>query len=388
MMLVKNGALALACAVVLGSVLASFADQRGRERRVVRSGRPLRTVAGWGARGDGAADDTRPIQQAINRGGTIVFPAGTYRITKPLVVDLRRSGPVSLVGEGTARIVMDGQGPVIRFIGTHEGTADPPSVSEVTWMDERMPVVRGLEITAAGPDADGIEAEGTLQLIVSQCLIRNVRHGIRLVKRNRNVIVENCHIYRNGGAGIFLDNVNLHQINIVGCHISYCDQGGIVSRAGEVRNIQVSGCDIESNMSPAYPGSANILLDSTGGSVAEVAITGCTIQHNSRSPRSANVRILGGGYDAGLERRTGHGRTAEGHVVLSGNVFSDVRVNVHVKDARGVVLTGNTFWMGYDHDLLIEGSSNVIVVGNNFDRNPRYNYGDSFERPGRHSDSR
>jgi polygalacturonase len=37
-----------------------------------------------------------------------------------------------------------------------------------------------------------------------------------------------------------------------------------------------------------------------------------------------------------------------------------------------VVLTGNTFWEGFEHDLLVEDSSNVIVGPNNFDRNPRY----------------
>ncbi|MGH7959651.1 MAG: hypothetical protein ACREH8_21935 [Opitutaceae bacterium] len=34
--------------------------------------------------------------------------------------------------------------------------------------------------------------------------------------------------------------------------------------------------------------------------------------------------------------------------------------------------TGNTFWMGFAHDLLVEDSSNVVVGPNNLDRNPRY----------------
>jgi len=43
------------------------------------------------------------------------------------------------------------------------------------------------------------------------------------------------------------------------------------------------------------------------------------------------------------------------------------------------VLTGNTFWMGFTHNLLIEDCSNIIVGANNFDRNPRYAYGISLE---------
>jgi nitrous oxidase accessory protein NosD len=77
-------------------------------------------------------------------------------------------------------------------------------------------------------------------------------------------------------------------------------------------------------------------------------------------------------------------KTLEGNATITGNVFSDVRVNVHLQHARGVVLTGNTFWEGYDHDLLVEESSNVVIGPNNFDRNPRYELWQK-ERRGRES---
>ena len=44
-----------------------------------------------------------------------------------------------------------------------------------------------------------------------------------------------------------------------------------------------------------------------------------------------------------------------------------------------MTLTGNTFWMGYTHNLLIEDCSNIVIGTNNFDRNPRYDYGDSLD---------
>ncbi|MEO6788743.1 MAG: NosD domain-containing protein, partial [Chthoniobacteraceae bacterium] len=46
--------------------------------------------------------------------------------------------------------------------------------------------------------------------------------------------------------------------------------------------------------------------------------------------------------------------------------------NVHIEHARGVAILGNTFWEGFDYDLLIENSSEIAVTGNVFDRNPRY----------------
>ncbi len=324
-----------------------------------------------GAVGDGKADDTVAIQKAADAGGSLRYSTGTYRLRQTVVIPLDTAGFTSLIGDGTARIDMAGAGPAFRFVGTHGGSADPKSLKPGITARQRMPMVDGLEIIGAHAEADGIEAKGTMQLTISRTRLNGLRHGIRLVERNRNLQVTECHLYHNTGIGIFYDAVNLHQSNITGCHISYCAGGGIVSRGGEVRNVHIAGCDIESNMTPGAPETANVLLDSRGGSIAEVAITGCTIQHNSVSPGSANVRIIGPGHDRGAGERMLKA-PQWGHVTITGNVFSDVRVNIHLQNARGVVIDGNTFWEGFDRDLLVEGCSNVVVGTNNFERNPGY----------------
>lgn len=342
-----------------------------------------RSVRAFGAVGDGKADDTTAIQKAVEAGaGAVRFDKGIYRLSRTIVIPLDKVGYTSLLGDGTARVVMEGAGPAFKFIGTHEGSADPEQFKPNVWERQRMPLVDALEIIGAHPEADGVEATGTMQWTITRTTIRGARHGIHLTVRNRNVLISDCHIYHNRGVGIYYDDVNLHQSNITGSHISYNAGGGVVSRGGNVRNIHIGNCDIESNMAPDTPPTANVLLDSTGGSVGEVAITGCTIQHNSRSPGSANIRILGQGHEPSLERRIGSATTQEGHVTITGNVLSDVQVNIHLRHARGVTVTGNTFWMGYEHDLLVEESSQVVVGPNNFDRNPRYNYGNSLQANG------
>jgi hypothetical protein len=40
-----------------------------------------------------------------------------------------------------------------------------------------------------------------------------------------------------------------------------------------------------------------------------------------------------------------------------------------------VTLPGNTFWMGYDYDLLVEDSTAIVLGANALDRNPAYAYG-------------
>jgi len=315
-------------------------------------------------------DDTAAIQSAADAGGSLHF-SGAYRLTKTIVIDLAKNGFTSLLGDGTARIVMAGSGPAFRFIGTHTGTAAPSSVKDQVIARERMPMVDGLEIIGEHPEADGLEPKGTFQITITRTRLSHLRHGIHLVGRNRNVIVSSCQIYDNRGAGIFFDEVNLHQTNITGCHISYCTGGGVVTRGGEVRNIQISGCDLESNMTPDRPSAANVEIDNRGGSTAEVSITGCTLQHNHLSPGSANIRVIGPGTDLHVGER--EAKAPEwGHITIAANVFSDVRTNIHLKHARGVAITGNTFWEGFDQDLLVESCRNVVVTGNNFERNPGY----------------
>lgn len=316
------------------------------------------SVREFGARGDGLTDDAPAVQRAVDaRPGVLYFPPGTYRLGKTITIDLDKTGPLAIVGSSGVRVIMAGAGPVFRFIGTHQGTASPTTVQPPVWQQQRMPTVEGLEILGDHPEASGIQADGTMQLGVHRVLIRQVRHGVHLLRRNRNVIISQCHIYDNRGVGVFLDDVDLHQINVVGSHISYNKGGGIVSRAGNVRNLQISGCDIETNV-------VNILLDATGSryGTAEVAITGCTIQHGG-GPDSANIRILGAGE-----------KYRWGHMCIASNVFSDVDINVHLNDVEDVTLTGNTFWMAYRYNLLAENCSRLVLSGNVFGRNPGYDY--------------
>ncbi len=330
-------------------------------------------VKDFGAIGDGKADDTAALQRAVESGkGDIFIPKGVYKVTKSVVIDLDRLGFTSITGAGNATILMSGTGPAFRFIGTHEGTAGPKTVKENVWQKQRMPAVRGIEIVGVHPAACGIEATNTMELTISGVLIRKTLHGIHLVKRNRNVIVSDCHIYENRGVGIYLDNVNLHQINVANSHISYNEQGGIVVRGGNVRNLQVGNCDIEGNMGKNTPPTANVFIDPNGGTIGEIAITGCTIQHAHEAPDSANIRILGPGDVRPYANR----ETRDGNITITGNVLSDVQVNVHIVKGRGITIVGNTFWKGYEANLMVEGCSQVVVGSNVFDRNPRYHYGD------------
>src|SRR5690606_21203736 len=147
--------------------------------------------------GDGSADDTAAIQAAIDRAdGLLELPGGTYRITRTLVIDLAKTGPMSVSGGlGAGRLIMAGAGPALRVTGTHRGTAGPDTFAAGVYARERMPQIDGLGITGAHPDAEGIEVSGTMQMVVRAVVIHEVRDAIRLTGTNRNVIIDAVHLY-------------------------------------------------------------------------------------------------------------------------------------------------------------------------------------------------
>ena len=362
----------MVCALVTGFCALAWGVGRGVGQGVEKPAETRRgvpTVYDYGAVGDGKADDTEAIRKMVEaKVGAIRFPRGRFRITEPIVIDLDRVGPASVVGDGPATIIMAGPGPALEFVGTHQGTAGPATVKDNVWNNQRTPLIDGIEIVGAHPEAIGLRLTRTMQAVISRVTIRRALHGIHLYERNRNIAISECHIYENRGVGIFLDHLNLHQIDIANCHVSYNGGGGIVARDSEVRNLQIGVCDIEGNMADDGPPTANILIDVTNGSVREGAIVGCTIQHNHTAPDSANIRFIGRSREEPIK---------VGHFTISHNALSDVAVNIHLTHARGVTITGNTLWKAFSHNLHAVDCSNLVIGPNLFDRNPDYRPADS-----------
>ena len=331
----------------------------------------MSNVRDFGAAGDGQRDDTDAIEHALREGdGLVDFPRGTYRITRPIVVRLKESGPISVRGSGgTAKLVMAGAGPALVFEATHSTTADPAGFRPEEWARERMPTVGDIEIQGAHPEADGIRITGVMQPTLTGILIRQVRTAVYIHQRARNVLISHCHIYNNTGVGIHLDRVDLHQTNITGSHISYCRLGGIRIEASEIRNLQITGNDIEynNNRSHKFPGAdgeptAEVFIDCRTGSVREGTISGNTLQA-SYSPGGANIRFIGAGPDK--THKTGLW-------TITGNLIGSQDNNIHLTSARGMTISGNVIYSGHSRNLLIENSRNIVVGSNVFDHNPDY----------------
>ncbi|MCA9142980.1 MAG: right-handed parallel beta-helix repeat-containing protein [Planctomycetaceae bacterium] len=295
----------------------------------------------FGAIGDGIADDTDALQHAVDDGdGVLELSKGTYRITRSIVLDSRKHGYLGVRGDqGTGRVVMAGAGPALQIIGDHQGTATPESFKPHTWDRERMPMVTGLEILGEHPDADGIELCRTVQATIQNVLIRRCRHGVRLVERNRNFVLNASHIYDCHDTGVFFDACNLHQVIIAACHISYCKRAGIRQLNGDVHNIQITGNDIEYNSGYEGPGqelTGEIVLEARDGIISEYTIASNTIQATLDAP-GANVLILGKAEDPPSGIRL---------VAITGNVLGSRDRNIVIEHGSRVSISGNTIYGG------------------------------------------
>jgi hypothetical protein len=324
-------------------------------------------VKDFGAKGDGKTDDTPAINAAIlgATDGIIEFPRGSYKVSQTIFINLSKNGTLGITGKGgSASIIMTGEGPTFCFIGSHdEGTALPSSVKPITWEKERMPLIDALEIVGANPKADGIEIKNTIMPVFRALLIRNVRNGLHFTARNRNILINECHIYNTSEVGIYLDHVNIHQMIISNSHISYCLKGGIkLANNSQIRDLQITGNDIEYNFDPTNTESADILIDcSKGGAVREGTISGNTIQALS-SPGGANIRFNGPLND----------NKKIGLWSITGNHISNQEINIQLEHCSDVSITGNTFINGANRHLIINDGRNIIFSNNVISHNLDY----------------
>jgi hypothetical protein len=230
-----------------------------------------------------------------------------------------------------------------------------------------------LRLRVDTPEADGIQIVGVMQPTLTRVLIRQVRTAVYIADRARNVVINGCHFYHNTGVGVHLDKVNLHQTIIADSHISYCRRGGIRIEDSEIRNLQITGNDIEYNnfrvFAKDFPGpeaeaepTAEIYVDVVNGTVREGTISSNTIQA-TYSSGGANIRFIGNGPE---------GDHRAGMWSITGNVIGSQNNNVHLTGVRGVTISGNYIYSGHHRNLLVEKSRNIVVGPNSFGHNPDY----------------
>jgi parallel beta-helix repeat protein len=190
------------------------------QRTVLDKLRDVVSVKDFGAVGDGVADDTAEIQAALDAvptiGGCIYFPAGTYVVSAPIVVD---SNTV-LIGDGMY---------VSKLSATTAFTSSQAIIyanSESNITIQQIGLLGNTNGTVGA--GTGIHLKNGTRNNVRDCYVENTTQaGIRYEEQN-NGIIDGCSLVSCGRTG-------------------YTDNHGIMLYSASGSSIQTYSCKVTSN---------------------------------------------------------------------------------------------------------------------------------------------
>src|SRR5207302_5579818 len=334
-----------AIAIVLTSVLSSLAVPLSRPNRDTSTGGSSQTtsvaatisVRDFGAKGDGAFDDTAAFNKALREGcakqRTVYFPKGTYAVH-----------PLNTVNGCSMTLYGDGPNlSVLKLIGTGPG------------QHTRYPLIaltgpgRVLFIHDFGLDGQQYPASGLVVLNMEKATVRNVsvRNFGRPGHREGHTADYN---------GMYFHTLN--NLSILNCVSQHNERDGIETQA--VHYLDISNCDLSDNARLGGVAEQNVVTNADGP--LEVSFTD-NIANNNGS----------GGFDIetakGLPAAKGyiHGNTVENGgndqwgygwgVVLGNNTYGEISSNTIINFAK----TGEP----YRSAIVAGGNSGMVTIAHN-----------------------
>jgi hypothetical protein len=232
-------------------------------RTVLAKLRDSVSVKDWGAVGDGVADDTAAIQAAIDAcfgvGGiepdSLHFPAGTYKVTSPLIwnrpirlTGSSRRGSTILAGAAMNAVI---QGSLV-FGDTSQRLRS--SFSGININGNGLAQF-GIQGTTNHTNISDLRIQGTIAAAIeigygwcNSCtyleLSNNTGDGLRLFDNSNQNLVSHCKIFLNNGVGITVDGS--YAVRISSTLVEGCRKTGILFK-NAVRGFAIDTCYFESN---------------------------------------------------------------------------------------------------------------------------------------------
>jgi hypothetical protein len=220
-------------------------------------------VKAFGAVGDGVADDTFAIQQALNEGGAVYFPPGDYKISAPLRVETEA---MFLYGRGT---------------GNRSGAYQPALGSRIV----AAPGMIGEAMILVQPAANDRPIQG---VVIQDLAIDGGAYGTNVdgvLFRVSQGSMHNVHIWRTSGVGLHIKGYgapapwDTYDTRFTSLLVGDCTGSGVWLDEGAT--------DIHMSHSILFRNQDNMLL--TGGGSAQV--TGVHFYDAARN----DIRFAGSG---------------------------------------------------------------------------------------------
>ncbi len=310
-------------------------------------------VLDYGVVGDGTTDDTTAIQTALDKTGTIYFPAGTYKITSALNI----SSNSTLMGDGKEKTVL------------YFYKASNPASDEFMLKaeDKTNITVKNLTLSSNAYD-DGLFNLGTYTTSPVPHYTANVQGRINglFISSCTNVNVLDCEVryFNYHGIRVSVSNSTTYNENLVfdNIHGHHCRQTPI-SILG-TKNFKVTNCTLTDN---GYFGTD--IIDGGGGYGVVLG----------RTPGSSQLRSIGGVCSNNFcARNARHG--IDGHagtnLIITNNIVEDnLLQGISVQDLRGsadddlvgnVTVANNTIY----HTSWVESKYSLMSWYNATDERP------------------
>lgn len=295
---------------------------------------------------------------------------GEYTIVldKPINIDISK---LSVFDGGNSTFIVSGDFPAFIISGSMvSGTADPISQTEQIvkkesgFIFEKCKIIGNEGTQNEATRGCGIELSGCVNITIDKCYIANLKDGIVIKNRNRDINIVNNNLYGIYNCGIRVESsVNLHQMNIVGNMIQYCHKCIFVDDVKQYANYQITGNDIEistwadRDMYESRCILINISNDKRGY-FGELIMSGNTIQGHSHS--DCLIELNGGNVAK--------------YTSITGNHISNCKYAcIKISKCDDTSIVGNTFKNDTYKDenafvIKLDGCNNTVVSANTFSK--------------------
>ena len=230
------------------------------------------------------------------------------------------------------------------------GTAAPSESNSNLIRTESGSYIRDLRVISKEPyNNTGIKLKYLHKALISGNMLSELKNGIVVESRNRDMTFENNHIYNNSGDGILFDTVDIHQLLLQGGHMSY-NKNGVRFVDGSLANILFDNASIENNITDGNPTPQSLISfeETTDGKplYEVIIIDGCNLQDHRTNQRALlNFDVSNGSIH---------------DLILANSLIGNASYNgisVYLKGVNGASVHNNSI-VGYPNDI----SKNSIVL--------------------------